>query len=159
MKKIAFFTLAQSLLLSFTASAVDYSIPIENCKKSVDIVLNQDYELFKQLYAPLPKDMDESIVKGMLAREHDHYTKNHYLGIHNFTIVGTEVLEDAKNSIYQTSQKNALKYGYIDELRVNYTFTTSKIFLGKKKDNVTIKGKCKFGQVDGKWLLVNLLRS
>lgn len=156
MKKIAFFTLAQSLLLSFTASAVDYSIPIENCKKSVDIVLNQDYELFKQLYAPLPKDMDQSIVKGMIARKHNNYTKKQYLGIHNFTIVGTE---DAKNSIYQTSQKNALKYGYTDELWVNYTFTTSKIFLGKKKDNVTIKGKCKFGQVDGKWLMVNLLRS
>lgn len=159
MKKIAFITLAQSLLLSFTASAVDYSIPIENCKKSVDIVLNQDYELFKQLYAPLPKDMDPSIVKGMLASKHANYTKKQYLGIHNFTIVGTEVLEDAKNSIYQTSQKNALKYGYTDELWVNYTFTTSELFLGKKKDNVTIKGKCKFGQVDGKWLMVNLLRS
>lgn len=121
MKKIAFFTLAKSLLLSFTASAVDYSIPIENCKKSVDIVLNQDYELFKQLYAPLPKDMlpkdmDQSIIKDMLAREHDNYTKKQYLGIHNFTIVGTEVLEDAKNSIYQRSQKNAMKYGYTDEL-------------------------------------------
>ncbi|CAM2796211.1 hypothetical protein PAT01_03540 [Pseudoalteromonas atlantica] len=158
MKKIAFITLAQSLLLSFTASAVDYSIPIENCKKSVDIVLNQDYELFKQVYAPLSKDMDQSIVKGMLARKHANYTKKQYLGIHNFTIVGTEVLEDAKNSIIKRTQRNALKYGYTDELWVNYTFKTSKVF-GKKEDNVTIKGKCKFGQVDGKWLMVNLLRS
>ncbi|MEI8624626.1 hypothetical protein P4S67_10185 [Pseudoalteromonas sp. B137] len=131
-EKNRFFTLAQSLLLSFTASAVDYSIPIENCKKSVDIVLNQDYELFKQLYAPLPKDMDESIVKGMLARKHANYTKKQYLGIHNFTIVGTEVLEDAKYSIIKRSQKNALKYGYTDELWVNYTFKTSKVF-GKRK--------------------------
>lgn len=76
--------------------------------------------------------MDESIVKGMLAREHDHYTKNHYLGIHNFTIVGTEVLEDAKNSIIQRSQKNALKYGYTDELWVNYTFKTSKVLVKRK---------------------------
>ncbi|WP_105189656.1 hypothetical protein [Pseudoalteromonas sp. T1lg48] len=145
--------LIATAVLSYNASAADYSVPIENCVKAAEAVKNNDAALLKPLVRDLSPE-EEKAMASYLAKTHKYFTNGSYQGIHNFRTNEVQVIENAKTSIYQRTRKNAEKYDYDEEIWVNYTFDTS--YAGK--ENGQKSGQCKFAQLDGRWVMMNVLK-
>jgi hypothetical protein len=136
------------------AKKIDKSEPNALCQISVDVVRNQDVNLFRKVYAAIPAT-DEQI-KVHLSELHDRYFKTSYLGIDNYQIIEEEALafEDAKNSTSNLVSESAKQRGYDLALWVAYRFDTIS-----PKTNKAIQGfgTCKLAYLQNQWKVITLL--
>lgn len=136
------------------AKKIDQSVPNALCKASVDVVRNQDVNLFRKVFAAIPATDEQ--VKVYLSELHDKYFKTSYLGIDNYQIDENEALafEDAKNSSSSLVSENAKQRGHDLELWVTYRFDTIS-----PKTNKAIQGfgTCKLAYLQNQWKVITLL--
>lgn len=142
------------LSLPLTGLANDFEAQKAQCIAATNIVINQDYETFKQI-APLKVRTKDQAIKRLVDKQNAKYTKSRYASINNFLIKDFELLEKPQNHRISVVRKAAEKWQASKVLKVNYVFNTTVVRTNKEQ---TIGGYCLFGLIDNVWYMTNLLK-
>lgn len=136
------------------AQKINLSEPHSLCKKSVNVVINQDVKLFRTIFAEIPATDEQ--VKMHLADLHDKYYNKSYLGIDNYRInEGREfAFEDAKNANNNLVRQSAQMRGHDLEVWVGYRFDTVSPKTNKPRQ---ASGYCKLAYLQNQWKIISLL--
>lgn len=146
--------LSGALFIS-TASALpvaEQKVYEQICGQVPNIIATQDVEAFKRLSIPVP--LEEDKYQQYLARQHRKYMVKSGSGFDKFQMIKLRVFKNAKNADNYTVQRSAQRFGHNTEVWLEVRIETKEPDSGKNKVRHT---RCKFGDYDNQWRLINLL--